>query len=113
MLLVDLLNGVAKKNNEAIVRIINDVYDSGTNFVKWFEGFHSFVCQIVKYIYLQDINNTMIPAYYQDKIANYGGTHAVLCLRLANILLQLNHALKSTNYLQEVAITYLCSSAKR
>ena len=109
----DLLNGIAKKNNEVIVKIINDVYDSGTNFVKWFEGFHSFVCQIVKYIYLQDINNTMIPAYYQDKIANYGGTHAVLCLRLANTLLQLNHALKSTNYLQEVAITYLCSSAKR
>lgn len=109
----DLLNGVAKKDNQIIVKVINDVYDSGTNFIKWFEGFHSFVCQIVKYIYLQDINKTMIPAYYQDKISNYGGTHALLCLRLANTLLTLNHELKSTNYLQEVAITYLCSSVKR
>lgn len=108
-----LLNGIVKKNNEIVVKIINDVYDSGTNFVKWFEGFHSFVCQIVKYIYLQDINKTMIPAHYQDKIANYGSTHAILCLRLSNTLLNLNHSLKSTNYLQEVAITYLCSSAKR
>lgn len=109
----ELLNGVAKKDNTTIVKIINDVYDSGTNFVKWFEGFHSFVCQIVKYIYLQDITKTMIPAYYQDKISKYGATHAVLCLRLANTLITLNHSLKSTNYLQEVAITYLCSSAKR
>ena len=109
----ELLNGVAKKDNTAIVKIINDVYDSGTNFVRWFEGFHSFVCQIVKYIYLQDITKTMIPAYYQDKISKYGATHAVLCLRLANTLITLNHSLKSTNYLQEVAITYLCSSAKR
>lgn len=108
----DLLNGVAKKDNEKIVKIINDVYDSGTNFVKWFEGFHSFVCQIVKYIYLHDITKTMIPAYYQDKIAGYGAAHAVLCLRLANTLITLNHSLKSTNYLQEVAITYLCSSKR-
>lgn len=109
----DLLQSVTKKDNAEIVRIINDVYDSGTNFVKWFEGFHSFVCQIVKYIYLKDITKTMIPAYYQDKISKYGSTHAVLCLRLANVLITLNHALKSTNYLQEVAMTYLCSSAKR
>lgn len=109
----DLLNGVAKKDNSEIVRIITEVYDSGTNFVKWFEGFHSFVCQIVKYIYLQDITKTMIPSHYQAKISNYGAAHAVLCLRLANTLLNLNHSLKTTNYLQEVAITYLCTSQKR
>ena len=89
------------------------MYDSGTNFVVWFEGFHSFVCQIVKYIYLQNINETMIPSYYQDKISGYGSTHAVICLRLANKLLEMNHALKTTNYLQEVAITHLCFTEKR
>jgi DNA polymerase-3 subunit gamma/tau len=108
-----LLNGVAKKDDAAVIGVINDIYDSGTNFVRWFEGFHSFVCQIVKYIFLQDINKTMIPAYYQDKISKYGSAHATLCLRLANVLIKMNHELKTTNYLQEVAITYLCNSKRK
>jgi hypothetical protein len=108
-----LLNGVAKKDDVSVIDVINDVYDSGTNFIRWFEGFHSFVCQIVKYIFLQDINKTMIPAYYQDKISKYGSAHATLCLRLANVLIKMNHELKTTNYLQEVAITYLCNSKRK
>lgn len=103
-----LLNAISKKDNEAIARIIHMVYNSGVNFVKWFEGFHSFVCNIVKYIFLQDISATMIPSYYQEKIANYGSAHSALCLRLANKLVVLNQELKSTQYLQELALTYLC-----
>ena len=108
-----LLNGIAKKDNATVIGIVNDVYDSGTNFIRWFEGFHSFVCQIVKYIFLQDINKTMIPAYYQDKISKYGSAHAALCLKLALILIKMNYELKTTNYLQEVAITYLCNSKRK
>lgn len=108
-----LLNAVAKKDNKAIAEIIHKVYNSGVNFVKWFEGFHSFVCNIVKYIFLQDINATMIPSYYQDKISKYGTAHSTLCLRLANKLLKLNHELRGTQYLQEVALTYLCSVPKK
>lgn len=104
----ELLNGIAKKDNKKIATIINTVYNSGVNFVKWFEGFHSFVCNIVKYIFLQDINQTMIPSYYQDKIKNYGVAHSTLCLKLANKLVKMNHELKTTQYLQELAITYLC-----
>lgn len=103
-----LLNGIAKKDNSVIVKLINDVYNSGVNFVKWFEGFHSFVSNIIKYIFIQDINATMIPSHYQDKIANYGIAHATLCLKLANKLVKMNQELKSTQYLQELAITYLC-----
>lgn len=104
----DLLNALAKRDNTKIASIINTVYNSGVNFVKWFEGFHSFVCNIVKYIFLQDINQTMIPSYYYDKIKNYGVAHSTLCLKLANKLVKMNHELKTTQYLQELALTYLC-----
>lgn len=103
-----LLNAIAKKDNTNIAQIIHKVYNSGVNFVKWFEGFHSFICNITKYIFLQDINATMIPSYYQEKISKYGAAHSALCLKLANKLVKLNHELKATQYLQELALTYLC-----
>lgn len=111
----ELLNSIAKKDNEKIVKIINDVYNSGVNFVKWFDGFFSFVTNIVKFIYLQDINQTMIPSIYQDKIKNYGPAHSALCLKLSNKLVKMNAELKTTQYLQELAISYLCTppSAKK
>lgn len=105
----DLLNAIAKKDNEKIVSIINTVYNSGVNFVKWFDGFFSFITNIVKFIYLQDINQTMIPSIYQDKIKGYGTQHAALCLKLSNLLVKMNAELKTTQYLQELAISYLCS----
>lgn len=107
----NLLNGVAKKDNQTVIRIINDVYNSGVNFVKWFEGFHGFICNIVKYIFLQDISATMIPSHYLEKISKYGPNHSALCLRLANKLVDMNQELKTTQYLQELAITYLCDSS--
>ncbi|MCM1226158.1 MAG: AAA family ATPase [Clostridium sp.] len=106
----DLLSAVAKKDNTVISSVIHDVYNSGVNFVKWFEDFHSFVMNIVKYIFLQDINKTMIPVHYQDKISKYGSSHSTVCLRLANKLLNLNQELRTTNYQQEIALTYLCSA---
>lgn len=106
----ELLNSIAKKDNENIVKIINDVYNSGVNFVKWFDGFFSFVTNIVKFIYLQDINQTMIPSIYQDKIKGYGTAHSALCLKLSNKLVKMNAELKTTQYLQELAISYLCTA---
>ena len=107
-----LLNSYAKHDNTSIARIINDVYDSGVNFVKWFEGFHQFVINIVKYIYLKDVNATMIPSTYEDKISAYNERHSIICLKLASKLLQMNHDLRYTQYLQEVALTYLCTVPK-
>jgi len=104
-----LLQAVAKRDNATIARIINDVYNSGANFIKWFEQFHAFVINIVKYIFLQDIDATIIPSTYYDKISKYGPAHSTICLKLANKLLLLNHELKSTQYLQEVALTYMCA----
>lgn len=105
----DLLNAIAKKDNQTIVSIVNTVYNSGVNFVKWFEGFFSFITNIVKFIYLQDINQTMIPSIYQDKIKGYGTAHSALCLKLSTKLVKLNQELKNTQYLQELAISYLCA----
>ena len=104
----DLLSAYASKNNAQIAAIVDKVYNSGVNFVKWFENFHSFVINIVKYIYLKDINKTMIPSTYQDKISAYGTPHLRVCLILANKLLTMIHELKSTQYLQEIALTNLC-----
>ena len=106
----DMLNAIAKKDNEKIVKMINSVYNSGVNFVKWFDGFFSFITNIVKYIYIQDINATMIPSIYADKISKYNSAHAALCLKLSNKLVKLNQELKTTQYLQELAISYLCTA---
>ena len=81
--------------------------------MKWFEGFHAFVINVVKYIFLQDITTTMIPAHYVEKLSTYGPKHSVICLKLANKLLSLNADLKTTQYLQEVALTHLCSIPKK
>lgn len=107
-----LLQAYAKKDNKTIAEIVDDVYNSGVNFVKWFEQFHSFVVNIIKYILLQDINKTMIPSTYSDKISGYTNAHSTICLKLANKLLSLIKELKSTQYLQEVALSYLCSVKK-
>lgn len=104
-----LLNAYAKKQNDVIVKVINDVYNSGVNFIKWFDGFFSFVTNIVKYIYMKDINATMIPTTYQDKIQSYSTAHAALCLKLSNLLVKMIQELKGTQYLQELAISYLCT----
>lgn len=108
-----MLSAITKHNNEKITDLVDKVYNSGVNFVKWFEGFHSFVINIVKYIQLKDISRTMIPAHYVDKISKYTEAHSAVCLRLSQVLLKLVHELKGTNYQQEVALTYLCETAKR
>lgn len=108
-----LLQSYAKRDNVAIAKIVDEVYNSGVNFVKWMESFHSFVMQVVKYILLQDINKTMIPTIYKDKIAKYSSKHLIICLNLANKLLKMNQELKTTQYLQEVTLTHLCFLPKK
>ena len=108
-----LLQAYAKKDNIAIAKLVDEVYNSGVNFVKWMESFHSFVMQVVKYILLQDINKTMIPTIYKDKISKYSSKHLIICLNLANKLLKMNQELKTTQYLQEVTLTHLCFLPKK
>lgn len=104
-----LLNALVKKDNAAITNTIDLVYNSGTNFTKWFEGFHSFLCNIVKYVMLKDISRTMIPYHYQEKLSKYTEQHAAICLKLANVVMTMNKELKTTQYLQETAMTHLCT----
>lgn len=107
-----LLQAYAKRDNSTTVATIDDVYNSGINFIQWFEGFHSFVINVVKYILLGDINRTLVPSHYEDRISKYSSAHLKICLDLSDNVLKLIHELKSTQYLQEVAITYLCRSRK-
>lgn len=105
----NLLNALVRKDNADITAIVDKVYNSGTNFVKWFEGFHSFLCNIVKFIFLKDISRTMIPYHYLDKLEKYGDNHAFICLKLANVVMNMNKELKITQYQMETAMTYLCT----
>lgn len=104
-----LLNAVAKHNNVEITDVVDRVYNSGVNFIKWFEEFHSFLMNIVKYILLKDINRTMIPAHYEDKLSKYNMNHYSACLKISNVVMQINQDLRTTNYLQETVLTRLCS----
>lgn len=106
----ELLNGIVKKDNVSITTIVDMTYNSGANFVKWFEGFHSFLCNIVKYIFIKDIGKTTIPSHYLSKIEGYGPQHAALCLKLANKILEMNKDLRMTQYQQETCLTYLLTS---
>lgn len=107
-----MLSAITKHDNERIAALVDTVYNSGVNFVRWFEGFHAFVINIVKYIFLQDISKTVIPVQYIDKISKYTIAHSAVCLKLSQVLLKLVHELKTTNYQQEIALTYLCSQTK-
>ena len=105
----DLLNAYAKKDQAKTMMIVSNVYNSGVNFVKWFEGFQSFVINIAKYVFLKDINQTMIPGYYQEKVNSYGIKHAQVCLQLSQVLVELIAKISRTEYMEEVAISYLLS----
>ena len=109
----DMLSAVAKHDNEKIAEVIDRVYNSGTNFVKWFDDLHSFVLNVAKYIVVRDINRTMIPSHYADKLSKYTMSHYTVCLRLANVLISLCQELRTTNYQQEVALTRLLSVPKK
>lgn len=108
-----LLNALVKKDNQSVTNIVDTVYNSGTNFVKWFEGFHSFLCNIIKFIYIKDIGATMIPSQYAEKLSGYTEAHAVICLKLASVLLSMNRDLRTTQYQIETAMTYLLAPVKK
>lgn len=108
-----MLSAISKHDNEVIAGTIEKVYNSGTNFVKWFDDFHSFALNVAKYIVVRDINRTMIPAQYAEKLSKYNMNHYTVCLRLANVLLSLCHELRTTNYQQEVALTRLLTTPKK
>lgn len=108
-----LLNDLVKKDNAAVTSIVDEVYNSGTNFVKWFEGFHSFLCNIIKFVYMKDISATMIPSQYAEKLSGYTEAHAVICVKLAPIILSMNKDLRTTQYQIETAMTYLLSPVKK
>lgn len=104
----DLIQAYATKNNQKIIEIVDKVYNSGLNFVKWFEELQSFTINIAKYVFTQDINKTMIPSYYKDKVASYTSQHVQICLKLSQVLIDLIAKISRTEYMEEVAISYLC-----
>lgn len=103
-----LLGAYAKKDNATVTSVVHDVYNSGINFTKWFEEFHSFLVNIMKYVLIEDISKTMIPDHYASKLSKYNEAHAAVCLNLGNRVLRLLSEMKHSQYQQEIALTYLC-----
>lgn len=103
-----LLSAYAKCDNATIIRIVDGAYNSGKNFVTWVEEFQSFIVNILKYIFTRNISLTMIPPQYESKLSKYDSAHANICIRLANILMEVIPRIKTTNYQQEVVYTCLC-----
>lgn len=108
----DLLKAYASKDNVKICSLVSQIYNSGTNFLQWMLDFHVFVVDVMKYVYLQDISAVNIPAHYEFKLKGYTNTHAAICLKLSQKLIHMNESLKKASYLEEVAISYLCTSKK-
>lgn len=108
-----LLSAYAKKDNTAICSIIDSVYNSGINFVKWVEQFHSFIMNVLKFIFLQDIGRTVVPDYYLPKISKYSVSHAAICMKLSNKLVELIPELKTSPYMQEITLSYLCTEVRK
>ena len=103
-----LLSAYAKKDNDKIIQIIEKAYNSGLNFVTWLEKFHSFIVDVLKYIFTKDIQLTLIPPQYESKLSKYETAHANICLQLAGILLSCIRDIRTTDYQTEIAYTYLC-----
>ena len=103
-----LLSAVSKKDNGRVIATIHEVYQSGVNFCEWFEQFHSFLVNVVKYIYTKDVMSTTIPDHYAEKMDKYTQAHAAICLRLASIIVRMCAEMKHTVYQEEIALTYLC-----
>lgn len=103
-----LLSAYAKKDNESIVSIVERAYNSGINFLTWVERFHSFIVDVLKYIFTKDISLTLIPPQYELKLSKYESAHANICLQLAGVLLSIIREIRKTEFQTEIVYTYLC-----
>ena len=104
----DLLRVVAKRDIESMLMIVDTIYNSGVNFISWFEGFNSFLVNVMKYCYFHDFNMTTISASYADQLSKYTEAHAKVCMRLSSVITRVIHEMRQTSYQQEVVITALC-----
>lgn len=109
----DLLGAYAKHDNAKVTSILDTIYNSDSNFLNWIEAFQAFVANVMKYVYLRDINRTSIPSHYNDKLSAYSEAHAFVCLKLSNILLQMMKDIKDSRYQLEIALSYLCCVTKK
>jgi DNA polymerase-3 subunit gamma/tau len=109
----NLLGAYAKHDNAKVTEILDTIYNSDSNFINWIEAFQAFVTNVMKYVYLRDINRTTIPSHYNDKLSMYSEPHALVCLKLSNTLLQMMNEIKDSRYQLEIALSYLCVIPKQ
>lgn len=107
-----LLCAYSKHDNAFITELLDSVYNGDSNFITWLSAFQAFVMNVLKYIYLKDINKTSIPDKYEEVFSSYGEAHAMACIRLSNVLLQLLKDIQFSDYQLELALSYLCRTRK-
>lgn len=104
----DLLRAVSKRDFESLLMIIDVVYNRGDNFVAWFEGFNSFLVNVIKYCYFRDFSCVTIPESYAETLSKYTEAHAKVCMKLSSVVTRAIHDMRQTSYQQETIITALC-----
>ena len=108
-----LLGYVSKHDTAGMIELVDSVYNSGTNFVSWFEGFNSFLANVIQYCFIRDIRRVKIPASYESKMSKYGESHAKICMIIASSVTKLIAELRKTSYQQEAAVIHLCELTRK
>lgn len=66
----DLTNAIIDKNDSTLIKIIDELYNSGNDLSLFIDQYLDFVLDLTKYCYFKDIENTKIPSYLLQEL-NY------------------------------------------
>ncbi len=99
----DILTAITSGNIKDVIKIVNQYYESGKNFIKVCEKLEILIKDILIY------NNTenYFDKEYEDKLSNYSRIDTDLFIELSTQLFDLNYDLKKSNNQKTVAEIYL------
>ena len=99
----DILTAITSGNIKDVIKIVNQYYETGKNFIKICEKLEVLIKDILIY------NNTQnyFDKEYEDKLSNYSRIDTDLFINLSTQLFDLNYDLKKSNNQKTVAEIYL------
>ena len=63
---IDLTNGLIDKNKESVLRIIDDIFNQGSDLKQFIEQYLDFILDVNKYCIFHDLSLTKIPSSLED-----------------------------------------------
>ena len=90
---IDLTNGLIDKNKEDVLKIINDIFNQGSDLKQFIEQYLDFILDVNKYCIFHDLSLTKIPSSLEDNgtslcikyITDFGGSDKFFKLLLDRI----------------------------